>query len=190
MSASLEGFWSSAATDSVDSDTFPGLGAADRVVTVSADGTATGAAYLFQAARLKYGLGDEVGALLPFGLEMSGSNAVGMVRGQVAKARGAVSGTGPLGSVLNLGAPAAGQYAYASLHVFGTPGTSLTAQLQSASDAAMTTPTTRATLGPLSAAGGAWATRVAGPLTGEAYWRLNVSAITGTFIVAGAIAVA
>jgi hypothetical protein len=31
-------------------------------------------------------------------------------------------------------------------------------------------------------------TRLAGPFT-DAYWRLNVSAITGTFSVAGAIAV-
>jgi hypothetical protein len=47
-----------------------------------------------------------------------GSNGVGAVRGQLAKKKGSVAATGPLGSGCNLGAVGAGQYLYASFHVF------------------------------------------------------------------------
>lgn len=186
---SLEGFWQSATVDAVDPESFPDLGVADRVITVSPTGVALAPAYLLQAGKFKYSIGDQVGNLMPFKLDCSGTNGVGVIRGQVAKARGSVSGTGPLGSVLNLGAPSASQYVYAALHVFGTPGTTITVQIQSDDNSGMTTPTTRGTIGPLTAAGGTWLGRVAGPFAGETYWRMNVSAITGTFIVAAAIAI-
>lgn len=186
---SLEGFWQSATSDAVDPESFPDLGVPDRPITVSPTGTALDVAYLLQAGKFKYSIGDQVGNLMPFKLECSGTNGVGVVRGQVAKARGSVSGTGPLGSAVNLGAPTASQYVYAALHIFGTPGTTITVQVQSDDNAGMSSPTTRGTIGPLTAAGGTWLARVAGPFSGETYWRMNVSAITGTFIVGGAIAV-
>lgn len=183
--ASLEGFWQSAP----DAEGFADLGNVDRVVTISPTGLAASPAFMFQASKLKYSAFGQVGQLTPFTLDMSGSNTVGMVRGQVTAAKQAVSATGQLGSVVQLGAPTAGQYVYAALHVFGTPGTTITVQVQSDDNAGMTSPTTRGTIGPLTSAGGVWLARVAGPFSGEAYWRMNVSAITGTFTVAGAIAV-
>lgn len=188
VDASLEGWWASATSDSVDSDTFSTLGLADRVVTVSTSGTALDPAFFFQASKLKYSMFDEVGSLTPFSLDMSGSNTVGAVRGQVAKARGAVSGTGAVGSAVQLGAPSATQFVYAAFHVFGTPGTTISAKVESDNAFAFSSPTSVQTFGPITAAGGTWVTRTAGPLTDD-WFRFNVTAITGTFVVAGAIAV-
>ena len=50
-------------------------------------------------------------------------------------------------------------------------------------------PVPRATIGPVTARGATWLARVAGPFVAETHWRLNISAITGTFQVAGWIAV-
>lgn len=180
-----EGFWSGP----VDAEGFSDLGTVDRAATVSPDGVAGSIAYMGQCAKFKYSAFGAVGELVPFALDAMGSNSVGMVRGQVAKAKGAVSATGALGSVLTLTAPTTGQYVYAVVHVFGTPGTTMTVQVQSDDNAPFASPTTRATFPAITAAGGYWLTRVAGPFAGETFWRLNISAITGTFTVAGAIGV-
>lgn len=189
IQAGVEGFWSSATADSVDSDTFSVLGAAGAVVTVSPTGTALDAAYMVQVARLKYELGDEVGKLAPFKLDMAGSNTVGIVRGQVAKARGSVSGTGAIGSAVQLGAVASGRYLYGALHLLGAPGTSITVKIQSDNAVGFPSPTDLTTIGPLTVAGATWATRTAGPLTDD-WFRFNVTAVTGTWIVAAALGIA
>lgn len=184
-SAHFEGFWSS----TVDAEGFSDLGTVDRAVTVSPDGLAGSVAYMFQTTKFKYSTFGAVGDLIPYALDLAGSNSVGMVRGQVARAKGAVSATGVLGSVLNLGAPTSTQFVYAVVHVFPTAGTTMTIQLQSDDNAPFASPTTRATFPAITTTGGVWLTRVAGPFVGELYWRLNVSAITGTFTVAAAIGV-
>src|SRR5690606_8311913 len=109
-----------------------------------------------------------------------------IVRGQLAKATGSVDSTGPLGSVLNLGQAASGQHVYASLHVFAA-GTTITVLVESDDSADFASPTTQATIGPITARGGTWVTS-AGPIT-DTHYRLNVSAVTGTFTVAAALAV-
>lgn len=188
VSADLQGFWQSATTDAVDPQAFPELGTADRVITMSPTGVAASTAYMFQAGKFNYNLGGQVGEVMPFSLGCMGTNGVGLVRGQVAKAKGTVSATGQLGSILNLGAPTSTQYVYAVLHVFSA-GTTITVQVQSDDGAGFASATTRGTIGPITTTGGTWMTRVAGPFVGETHWRMNVSAITGTFQVAGAIAV-
>lgn len=184
----MGGFWQSAESDAVDPEAFGDLGVADRVFTMGPEETEGSPAFLFQAGHFNYQLFGTIGELAPFSLTSHGTNGVGVVRGQLAKAMGTVSATGVLGSVLNLGAVGASQYLYATLHVFGTPGTTITVQLQSDDSAAFASPTTRYTFPAVTAAGGTWATRVAGAIT-DTHYRLNVSAITGSFTVAGAIAV-
>lgn len=184
----LKGFWQSAASDSVDSDSFPDLGVVDRVLTVGDIETEGQVAYLAQLGKFHYQLGGPYGGLAPFTLGCAGTDGVGVVRGQLAKARGNVSATGQLGSIVNLGAPGATQFVYCTVHVM-TAGTTITLQLQSDDNAPFASPTTRATIGPLTTVGGTWMTRLAGPFAGETFWRLNVSAITGTFNIAGAIAI-
>lgn len=179
------GFWD----NEVDAAVFDDLGVSDRVVTVAPLGTANSPAFMYQAGNFSYEQFGGVGELTPFSVSMSGTSAMGVVRGRLVKARGDVSATGVLGSIVALGAPIAGQYVYATLHVFDE-GTTITVQVQSDADGTFASPTTRATIGPITLPGGTWMARVAGPFSGETHWRMNVSAITGTFNVAGAIGVA
>lgn len=180
------GFWQSALDDAVDPDAFGDLAIA-RAHTWGPKETEGSPAWMFNAAKTNYQLGGEVGSLAPFSLQSNGTDKYGAVRGMLAKAKGAATATGLLGSVVQLGAVAANQYLYATFHVF-TAGTTITVQVQSDDNAGMTTPTTVATIGPLTARGGTFMTRVAGPLT-DSYFRFNVSAVTGAFVAAGAIGI-
>lgn len=181
----VAGYWQA----TPDAAAFTNLGTANRVVTHTLTGVAGDVAYMYQAGKFKYEAFGTVGELTPFTLTMNGTDGTaGLVRGQLAKAKGNVSATGVLGSVLNLGAPTATQYVYCAVHIFSA-GTTITLQLQSDTASNFPSATTQATIGPLTTAGGTWMTRVAGALAGETHWRLNVSAITGTFSIAAAIAV-
>jgi hypothetical protein len=189
IEASYSGFWQSATTDAVDPQAFTQLGTIDQAVTISYDDAEASTAYMFQGGKFSYSLGGQIGEILPFDLDMMGSHgASGLVRGQITKAKGTVSATGASGTGVNLGNVATGQYLYATFHVFGTPGTTITAVIQSDDNAGFSSATNRITFGPITTAGGTWGTRVAGPLT-ETHYRLNVTAITGTFTVAAAIGI-
>lgn len=146
-------------------------------------------AYMFQARRGQYTAGGQVGELKPFTLQSYGADGRGVVRGQLAKAKGSVSATGALGSGVNLGAVSSTQFLYAAFHLFAPVGTTITVQVQSDDNSGFTTPTTVATIGPLTVGGGTWMTPVAGAIT-DTWYRFNVSAITGTFSVAGALGIA
>ena len=61
--------------------------------------------------------------------------------------------------------------------------------IESDDNGSFTSATTRATIGPLTATGGTWVTRVAGAITDD-YYRFNVTAITGTFSVGAAFGIA
>lgn len=188
VDADLSGYWQSATLDAVDPQMISALGVADRVVTMSPTGVATATAYLFQAGQFSYEMFGSIGEVTPFSVSMMGSNGVGLVRGQIAKAKGSVAATGATGSGVNLGAVGASQYLYATLHVFGTPGTTITAVVESDDNAGFTSATTRITFGPITAAGGTWGVRVAGALA-ETHYRFRITAITGTFTIAGAIGI-
>lgn len=183
----MGGLWQ-AGTDQVDPVAFGDLGADGRVVTFGPEETEGGPAYIWQGGNFNYVLGGNVGDLAPFTLAGRNTESVGVVRGRLAKAMASVNATGVLGSVLNLGAVGAAQFLYSTLHIFGTPGSTITVQIQSDDSSGFASPTTRATFGPFTTAGGRWMTRVAGAIA-DTHYRFNVSAITGAFIVAGAIAV-
>jgi len=187
VAADFGGFWQ-AGTGQVDPTVFADLAIADRVVTLAPDDAEGTPAYMWQGGSFTYAPFGQIGEVTPFSLSYMGTNGVGAVRGQVAKAKGNVSATGALGTVQQLGDVASGEYLYATLHVFSA-GTTITVQVQSDDNSGMSSPTTRGTIGPITTAGGTWMTRVAGPIT-DTYWRFNVSAITGTFSVAGAIGIA
>jgi hypothetical protein len=182
----MAGFWQSAVSDAVDPEAFGDIGIA-RTHTLSETGIETDPAFLFNSAKGNYQIGGQIGALAPFSLACSGTDKFGLIRGQLAKTKGAMNAIGALGSVVQLGAVAAGQYLYATFHVFSA-GTTATIQVQSDDNAGMTSPTTVATIGPLTTRGGTFMTRVAGPVT-DSYYRFNVSAITGAFVAAGAIGI-
>lgn len=186
---SMGGFWQSAAADSVDSESFASLATTDQVYTYGPSETEGGTAYMWQAGKFNYSLLEGgLGENAAFQLSCYGTSGVGAVRGQLAKALGTVSATGAIGTALELGNVGASQYLYGTLHLMGTAGTTITVVLESDDSGAFSSATTRATYGPLTATGGTWATRVAGALA-ETHYRLRVTAITGTWTVAGAIGI-
>lgn len=184
VQASLAGFWSSASTGAPDPQLMPDLGVTDRVVTIAPDDAEGAVAYMFQGAKFSTQMFGAIGDATPFSVEMMGTNGVGLIRGQVLKAKGNVNSTGATGTAVELGAVSSGQYLYATFHVFSA-GTTVTAVLESDVDNTFATATTQATFGPITTTGGTWATRVAGPLT-DTWYRLRISAVTGTFSIAGA----
>lgn len=182
----VAGLWQ-AGSDTVDPESFGNLGTS-QVTTIGEVETAGQACFMLQQMPLSYEMLGQLGDATPFTLSGKGTDGVGPVRGQLAKAMGTVSATGALGSGLQLGAVGAAQYLYATLHLFGTAGTTITVLLESDDNAGFSSATTRATLGPYTTVGGRWMTRVAGAITDD-YYRFRVSAITGTFTVAGAIGI-
>ena len=95
-----------------------------------------------------------------------------------------VSATGATGTGVQVGTVAAGQYLYASFHVF-TAGTTITAVLESDNASNFATAATQMTFGPYTTTGGRWGVRVAGPITDD-YYRFRITTITGSFVIAGA----
>jgi len=189
----MHGFWQSAAADAVDPEAFPDLAVADRVFTFGPVETEGQPAYMFQSMKTRYvPFAGPHGELAGFELDSVGSNGVGVIRGQLAAAKGVRTSldTGPHGSAVNLGAPTSTQFVYAVLHVFSV-GTSITVGVESdATGGGSFLP--RGTFGPITTRGGTWMTRIAGSSVpaGEAFWRFQVDEITGDATIAGAIAVA
>ena len=185
VEAEMKGFWDIG----LDTPGFTNLGTVDQVATLTANNTEGGPAWFFQAGNFSWERFGKVGEVDPFTLSLMGTNGVGLVAGQLAKAKGNVSATGALGSAVNVGASTATQYVYVAFHVF-TAGTTVTLQPQSDTASNFPSATTQATIDPLTTTGGTWMARLAGPFVGETWWRLNVSAITGTFNVGAAIGIA
>jgi hypothetical protein len=163
-------------------------------VTMSKDGTATQVAWFFMGRQFKLtSIGGQHGAVAPFQVDIKGVRsgasalAAGAVRGNILKAKGTISATGATGSVAQVGAVGSGQYLYAVVNTFAI-GTSFTLQIQSDDNSGMTSPTTRMTIGSITAVGGTWATRVAGPIVDD-WWRVNVSAVSGTSTIAVSVGI-
>jgi hypothetical protein len=162
-------------------------------VTCSPDGLAGSVGWMSLQKHFKVTtLDGQQGALAPFAVQMSsaratGVAAVGAVRGRILKPKGTISATGVTGSVVQVGAVPSGQYLYVAVNTF-TIGTSFTLQIQSDDSSGMSSPTTRVTVGSITATGGTWATRLAGPITDD-YWRVNVSAVSGTSTIAVTIGI-
>lgn len=188
VSAELSGYWQSDdAGDAIDPELWANLAQADRVVTIAPDDAEEVPAFMFKAGEFSFEAFGAVGEVTPFSASMLGTSGEGLIRGQVAKAKASVNATGATGSAVNLGAVGADQFLYATLHVF-SPGTTITVQVEGSATAGFTSPTTHITIGPITTAGGVWASRLAGPVT-DTYYRFNISAITGTFQIAGAIGI-
>lgn len=131
------------------------------------------------------GGGGQVGQMSEFSMSGQGTDVAGGVRGFLLKEQGAVSATGAIGTGVQIGAASATQYRYATVHLLGTAGTSITLVLEMDDNSGFTSATTVATFGPLTATGGNWMTPVIGSAT-DSWYRFRVTAITGTWTVAGA----
>lgn len=168
---------------------FTKLGIADEVVTLH-KGAASDVAYFFRGANGTYETLGAVGEMNPYSIGASGSNGQGLVRGLVARVKGNVSATGSTGVAVNCGAGGAGKYLYAAVHVFSA-GTTLSVKIESDSAQAFSTPAdvASATITGMTAVGGYWMTRVDATSITDTWFRFNVTACTGTFSIAGVIAV-
>lgn len=186
VSLDYNGFYQ-AGSGTIDDATFPNLGSAGQITTITPQGAEGGTAYMLQTGRFKYELFGEVGILTPFSLGMMHTDPIGIVRGQLTKAKGNVSATGATGTALTLPAVGATEYLYATFHVFSA-GTTITAVVESDDSGAFGSATTQISFTGVTSAGGTWGTRVAGPITDTSY-RLRVTAITGTFQIACAVGV-
>lgn len=81
-----------------------------------------------------------------------------------------------------------GKRMYAALHVTAAAGTDLAVKIQSDDNSGFTTATDRITFSTVSAAGWQFGS-VAGPLTGETYWRTVVTIASSTFTFATVLGV-
>lgn len=170
--------------DSVDAFGLPDLAQLDRIHSVGPAETEGGVCKFWKGSKVHFDqFGVQPGAINPFNLDSVGSDGrVGLVLGNLVKAMGTVSATGATGAEVELGAAGAGDTLYAAFHVFGTPGTSITAVLESDADDTFGSATTRITFGPYTTAGARWGT-AAGAIT-DPWYRLRVTACTGSFVIA------
>ena len=190
-SAKADVFWESAATDNVDAvdvELFNKLGAVNFPVTMTPSSVETDTAYIFRGASFAHSLLGDVGDLSMTSLELKSSDTQGLIRGQLAKTKGNISSAAAFGTGCNLGLVSATKFLYATLHVFAA-GTTLTVVVESDDNSGFTTPTTRATIGPITTRTGTYLTRVAGPIATDTWWRFRATTCTGTFSVGGAIAI-
>lgn len=183
-------FWSSDAATDLDPQTFANLGAANTVITTGPEEAEGGVAYFMRGMVPSYTwLEGAVGDLAKAKVQAVGSDgATGVVRGKLAVEYATVTATGAVGTALNLGAASASQSLYSTLHLFGTPGSSITVLIESDVDNTWAGAATQYTFGPFTTAGGRWATPVGGAIT-DSWFRANVSAITGTWVIACAIGI-
>lgn len=185
----VEGIWYSAASAAPDPQAWAGQGLVVPC-TQSVAGAEGDVAYMWQPRQFSYELFGKGGEVLPFKLGLKSGRitgpAVGAVRGRVLKV-GTVSATGATGTVVQAGAVAADEYLYFVIHCFAI-GTSFTLQLQSDDASNFPSATTRATSPSITAVGGTWVTRVAGPIT-DTWWRVNVSAVSGTSTIAASVGI-
>lgn len=179
-------------TGAVDSELFTGLGSTMQPISQSPDGLESSVAYFWQTKKFSYQTFGGVGEVNPFTLTAqsvrgNGTLSAGGVRGRVTKTKGNVSAVGATGTAQNLGAVGATQYLYGALHVMSA-GTTITAVLESAPLSDFVGATTRITFGPITTVGGTWGTRVQGAIT-DPWFRLRVTAVTGTFQIAAVVGI-
>jgi hypothetical protein len=191
VQSSVRGYWDSA-SNAVDPTVFPRLGGTLQAVTQTVSGTEGDVAYLYQAKYFSYEMFGQVGEVVPFSLALQGARgngtlSVGAVRGRLLVDKGTISGTGTTGSAIQVGAVGASQYLYCAIQCFAI-GTSFTLQIQSDNASNFPSATTQMTSDSITAVGGYWVTRVAGPITDD-WWRVNVSAASGTSTIAVAIGI-
>jgi hypothetical protein len=168
-------FWDPA----IDGVVFTRIGATREVMSFSMDGNTAGdIGYTVRAVNGTYNpLSGEVGALLAS--EFSGkSSDTPLVRGRVMIPLGARTATGT-GTIVQVGAAAAGQRIYAALHVVSVSGTtpSFTATVKSAAAVGFASPVNRLVFSAANAIGAQWM-EMAGPVTDQ-YWRVDWT-ISGT----------
>ena len=190
VSASHQGFWDSlTAADSVDQDLFDKIGAASDLMSFSPDGgQLTEIAYSFQCQAAEYSPGATHGEVFAFSVSVQGDGP--LVRGEVME--NGVFTTPVGGTTNNLGAVAAEETIYSTVHVVAASGTTplLDVTVESdVTDAFIGAETTRMTH-PQFGAVGADRQSLVGAVT-DAWWRLLLTIAGGSpsFTVFGSLGI-
>lgn len=181
-------------TNSMNSALFSKIGGAADVFSLAPIGNAElDYAYFMQNVIPKFDpLGGQVGALMPFKLDVS-AYGIKVVRGSV-MGLGLKTATGNSAAPLNVvGGVLTGQRLYAALHVVGISGTTPTLDVivRSAVASNMAGPTTRITFSQVTTSFGAsWGTSVAGPITDQYYdMKWTISGTSPNYTIFGVIGV-
>lgn len=186
-----EGQWEAGDPSKVDDGAWGTLGAVGPWSVSANNGAAVGdLAYLVNALRADYKLGDAVGEIAPW--TSTAKSSWPMARGQFAHPPGTARTATGTGTALNLGAVAAGKRLYASLHVLSVAGTtpSLTARVESDDANGFASPTTRLTFNAATAVGGQ-ILRTDGTAITDTWWRVawTISGTTPSFLFASALGI-
>lgn len=132
-----EGFWEAGDESLVDDASWSQLGGSGPWTVAPVAATPGDLAYLVKALRCDYQFGGQVGDIAPY--KAKAVSTWPLVRGQVAhNPATARTSSGDGGTGANLGAVAAGQSLYASLHVLSVSGTTPTLDVVIESDTADT----------------------------------------------------
>lgn len=186
-----EGQWEAADPSKVDDASWSQLGGLGPWSVSANNAAAVGdLAYLTNAMRSDYKLLDAVGEVAPW--TGTAKSSWPMARGQFAHPPGTARTVTGTGTGLNLGAVAAGDRLYATLHVLSVAGTtpSITARVESDDAEAFTTPTTRLTFDAATAISGQ-ILRTDGTAITDTWWRMawTISGTTPSFLFTGALAI-
>lgn len=146
------------------------VGVAGLPISIAVNNTAGSVAYLLRGLEGTMSTLGKVGDLSP--IEGTIASDGPLARGVIAMTP-AVAAVGAL-AVANLGGVTAGRSAVAAMHLVAGTGT-VTFELQSAATVGFGSPTVRATA--TSAATSTWIQSTA--VTTDAYWRLNITGVTG-----------
>lgn len=162
---------------------FTNLGTGGKVFTVAGQETEGDVAYMLKSMPTQFSYGGSYNEIAAYTLNGVCSDGVGVVRGVLLKEYGTVTGTGAIGTAVELGAVSSTQSVYSTIHLMGTAGTSITVVVESDEDDQFGSATTRITHGSHTTVGGRWGTPAAGAIT-DTWWRARVTAISGTWTVA------
>lgn len=184
----LEGYMDSSV---IDAALFAEIGAVDTPVTFSPDGGAEGAiGYGLRAAASTYSPSGEVGAMFAFSYNAQASAGDALVRGEIGL-NATLTTTGNR-TGRQLGAVAAGQSLYASLHVLSAAGSSPTLDAIVESDDAdgFASPTTRIAFSQATAIGAQWGAPAAGAIADDWYrFGLTIGGGSPSFLAVGFIGI-
>lgn len=185
-----EGFWEAGSAALVDDASWSQLGGTGAWTVAPVGASVGDLAYLVKAHRSEYGFLGAVGDIAPW--KGKASSTWPLVRGSIAHPPGTARTSTGNGTGVELGAVAAGQKLYASLHVLSVSGTTPTLDVVVESDADNTfgSATTRLTFTQATAIG-AQIDRTDGSAVTDTWFRMRwtVSGTSPSFLFAAAFGI-
>lgn len=183
------GQWEAGDPGLIDNHAWGQLGAVGAWTVSPHAGAVGDVAYLLSALESSYTLLGDVGEVAPWAADAMSSWP--MPRGQVAHPSGTARTASGTGTALQLGALAAGQRMYASLHVLSVAGTStptITARVESDDASGFPSATTRLTFAAATARTGQ-ILRTDGSAITDDWWRIawTISGTSPSFLFAAAL---